>query len=950
MVTPAIIQIKSSGKKGKDKVKNNINPDYPDIIWFKQGEYVITSFTTSQTINNYTINIQGKDKMALLNGELGGAIPSLTWDFGVAEHIDSYGNTVKEKIPIKDIITSAVHQFSNEPLYKIIVNDLEERGLELLEYRGKEPMYILLNKDYQEYHNATLSGEAEYTIDGTGERVQLKNIPIYNPLFDLEQNDATEIYPTVIKDDSNIPLTVAKIEYGMSAGYRETDLVYAGDLIMQVGQSITMMLDKIVAMLGDFEYFFDLDGNFIFRKKPTYINLSWNNIVNNLDEEYVENAAYTSAYSYSFEDGVQIISYSNNPNFANLRNDFTVWGERRGVGGASIPIHMRFAVDQKPFLFVNSEKKIYTTLTENPSIGKTEITNFLQDYYMFREGHKDTIESFTAVYDNLDWREIIYQMALDYNKHHLDEDYYLNLYNNNYELYPYGRTGYEQYYVDLEGFWRTLYCPSYSVEDIYEIATPTKTEYLNNYTKYYYNAPNYTSNREEPYHSNINYYKEKYSAEKDAKVMTLVNITRLDYEEAQSSDDSFPYYWIDFETPYVKQSCKIIEPYRESGTGYYDANGISISKSITREDYEKVPQEYYYCKGRIYLPCSGLELFASNQSYYYVNENNSYVLARDLTKGEYENNPSKYYRRTYEYIQCSKSSVYDSTETYYTKVYNRNTKTETYAKVSDLNLGTFEKNPEKYYTQGSLVYQSCLTLLEDYYENRKYFIRNSNGVYEATSFRNRNEYLINTNNNNVFYESISYECCVHPIDYTTLSDIYIINNEKYDSQGWNPDIVANPENLNFWFDFLNENSELQKYGNHIIGNRPKAINDTQVKAIYFRETPTVIFVNGEKDSQEKLGYTYLNIPNSMESLFSISGQGKSAKSVIDQFMYQYAQNAETINLTMIPMYYLEPNTRVFIRNDESGIEGEYIVNRISLALSSNGNMTVVASKAVDRLF
>jgi hypothetical protein len=57
---------------------------------------------------------------------------------------------------------------------------------------------------------------------------------------------------------------VAKIEYGDVPGYRLTDLTYAGDLIANVGESLTSILDKIVSMLGNYEYFYDIDGKFIF--------------------------------------------------------------------------------------------------------------------------------------------------------------------------------------------------------------------------------------------------------------------------------------------------------------------------------------------------------------------------------------------------------------------------------------------------------------------------------------------------------------------------------------------------------------------------------------------------------------------------------------------------------------------------------------------------------------
>ena len=70
------------GLKNKFKLEigltNRINSNYPEIIWFKQGTYVITSFNTSHTTNNYTISLQGQDKMCLLNGTVGGSLTALS--------------------------------------------------------------------------------------------------------------------------------------------------------------------------------------------------------------------------------------------------------------------------------------------------------------------------------------------------------------------------------------------------------------------------------------------------------------------------------------------------------------------------------------------------------------------------------------------------------------------------------------------------------------------------------------------------------------------------------------------------------------------------------------------------------------------------------------------------------------------------------------------------------
>ena len=1065
-------------------LKNEINSEYPEIIWFKQGEFVITAFSTTQGISNYTISIQGKDKMALLNGELGGTIPSLTWDFGTVQTVNKYGDTIKEKVLIKDIIIGAVHQFAKEPLYKIIVNDLEDVGLELLEYRSKDPMYIIINYDSQEVENLTLDGSVEYYNPLTKTYMKVSEVPVYNHFFDLEQQkimgstyEPTILWSNEVMDERLRKFTIAKIEYGMTAGYRETPLVFPGDLILQVGQSVTMLLDQIVATLGDFEYFFDLDGNFIFQRKPTYVNLSWNNIKNNLDEKYVENAAFSSALSYTFEDGVQVISYSNNPNFANLRNDFTVWGARQGVGGAAIPIHMRFAVDQKPDLFVNYEGVHYTTKTKeqledfirdwnqddkppfyvkkkNPrglsedwwdifdwanyyqlctgylpneimgkylSNGGVQFTEEVM-YSMFPKGdytttyfvtnpvylfdveadgtlgytnhgtactlhrYKDyfldtlSVRNATAyiykpempidlpesdyievpqleVKTDLDWRELIYQMAKDYNRHHLDEDYYVKLANNNYGRYMNNKTGYEQYYTDLEGFWRQLYCPAEEAETTYEQIYPTRKTYLEEYKNYLYDIPNFIQDPEEPFHSGIDYYSYQWDANKDVETMQKVIINKQMYEEEKSK-----YWWINPAEPYKKESCHIIEPYRSSGFGYYDEEGNPIISQVTYPDYAGNEKNYYYKKGEEYLPCAHVDIYVSNRTYFIVNPDKQpegMEMIKQLTRSQYEAEPSKYFYREYQYFQCNDGDQFIEEETYYKKAYNRTTDVEYYAKASVISKEIFENNPSTFYTRSEEYgYINCVRDIRAFNENDKYKLRSvlPDGQVLYTDWDHKNNeglYKIEAGKGFLYYTKASVESCDHPLSYDLHANIYKTKETIYDSSGWVKDLTKQPESLNFWFDFLEENDELQKYSNQAIGNRPKAINDTQVKAIYFRETPTAIFVEEnewDNTSQSRLGYTYLNLPYRMESLFSISGQGKSAKAAIDQLVYQFAQNAENINLTALPVYYLEPNTRIFIRNDESGLGGEYIINRINITLGSNGNMTIGASKAIERLF
>jgi hypothetical protein len=45
-------------------------------------------------------------------------------------------------------------------------------------------------------------------------------------------------------------------------------------------------------------------------------------------------------------------------------------------------------------------------------------------------------------------------------------------------------------------------------------------------------------------------------------------------------------------------------------------------------------------------------------------------------------------------------------------------------------------------------------------------------------------------------------------------------------------------------------------------------------------------------------------------MFAISAQGKSAKTVVDELLYQYGYCTESATITTIPIYYLEPNVRI----------------------------------------
>ena len=88
----------------------------------------------------------------------------------------------------------------------------------------------------------------------------------------------------------------------------------------------------------------------------------------------------------------------------------------------------------------------------------------------------------------------------------------------------------------------------------------------------------------------------------------------------------------------------------------------------------------------------------------------------------------------------------------------------------------------------------------------------------------------------------------------------------------------------------------------------------------------------------------------MESMFTISAQGKSAKNRLDELIYQHGYCIESATINAIPVYYLEPNTRIYLHDEETNLDGDYIINKITLPLSYDGTMSITATKAAESLF
>lgn len=271
--------------------------DY-DKIWFPLGFYIIISCDATKNSGGISLSLQLRDKMCLLNGDVGGVLPSaIEWD--KYDTIDKNGMTITTYPTIYQIIVELLNHWGGEQLGKIIIRDLDTKAKMYVKWNGKQDLYI--TKD--------------------------------------------DIYTLEPSDDAKV------VNPGDDIGFIYTDFIYPEELNTEAGAKITDVLDNIKNKLGNYEYYYDIDGNFIFQEIKNYLNTSQStDILNNMDQ-FNYNVDYSLGKSvYSFDNDNLLTSLSNNPQYNMIKNDFCIWGQSKSSSGLSKAVCYHLVIDDKPIV------------------------------------------------------------------------------------------------------------------------------------------------------------------------------------------------------------------------------------------------------------------------------------------------------------------------------------------------------------------------------------------------------------------------------------------------------------------------------------------------------------------------------------------------------------------------------------------------------------------------
>lgn len=388
--------------------------EYGDILWFKQGTFVITKANSTINAQSASVSCDIADKMSLLNGTCGGTIPAST-SFHEQIIIDKDDNITTEYPLIAQIIRECVHHFGGEHYSNIVVNDVPDVGRQVVTWVGSDPI--------------------NFTEIGAGTSFIIGPPPI--PGFPRTYYNGNDI------------------------GYLETPLTYPGELILKAGSTVTGVLDEIVKTLGNFEYFYDVEGVFHFQQIQNY--QATGNTPFNIDG--VADGDFQSLYFPRFTDDQflnefldteLVTSVSFNPNYSNIKNDFVCWGTRNAKDSSAAMVRYHLAIDKRPELITELDAQSRGT----PSA----YSLCLKDIYEIRDEEGNIIRYQDSIITNPG--EVLGELvapSLKTTFSTLDESYWFNWREELYRqaLLAYGSSTRGSYYdEELRTEWRNIYDPA----------------------------------------------------------------------------------------------------------------------------------------------------------------------------------------------------------------------------------------------------------------------------------------------------------------------------------------------------------------------------------------------------------------------------------------------------------------------------------------------------------
>ena len=212
---------------------------------------------------------------------------------------------------------------------------------------------------------------------------------------------------------------------------------------------------------------------------------------------------------------------------------------------------------------------------------------------------------------------------------------------------------------------------------------------------------------------------------------------------------------------------------------------------------------------------------------------------------------------------------------------------------------------------------------------------------------------------NYYYTELKNEW---PKIYDIQPDV-LQNGEWKNYSGFKESTIKSAEGIDYFLDFIDTDSAISEFSVDNIGRRTYvSVDEKNINCVFEPDIPDIVLIrqsDSGPDSDTEMSklrercvirnQEYFQVPDSIYSALATGGTLNSGYNYIRQLLHQYTSYNENVSISCLPIYTLQPNTRIFLQDQDSGIYGDYLINSISLSLDASSQMSINAIKALEKI-
>ena len=207
---------------------------------------------------------------------------------------------------------------------------------------------------------------------------------------------------------------------------------------------------------------------------------------------------------------------------------------------------------------------------------------------------------------------------------------------------------------------------------------------------------------------------------------------------------------------------------------------------------------------------------------------------------------------------------------------------------------------------------------------------------------------------NYYYTELAHEWPKH---YDLKKSSYV--NEKGETVytgGFRDQYINDPSSMDYYLDFIDSDSAIGYLSINNIGRRTHVVNSNDINCLFECHIPDFVLIETDKeDTAEKVreceerGQGYIQVDSAVYEMLAVGGSQRSAFVEIKDLLYEMTAYNENVSISTLPIYYLEPNIRIGIKDPDIDISGDYMINSISLPLDTNGTSSISAVRPITKM-